>query len=220
MTFFEFAKGFTFSTPVFLVIGLSIGFYYYKLLDNIHKSLVWYFVAMLLADGFSRLLGATGNNLIGLLVYCLFEMTLFTCFYFKYLFKIKHKPVLLLYAVACAYILWEIANLESADVKGFQSYAKVADDFVIIVLTLTFFHERINIFKEAKWDNFLFNVIVLIFFSINLVFILPLNFMINDSLGIYFWFGNNISIVLFYSYLTHSIWKNGRTQKLLLSGLR
>lgn len=220
MTFFDFAKGFTFSSPILLVIGLSIGFYYYKRLDKIHKSFVWYFVAMLLSEIVSKILGATGNNLMALLVYCLFEMTLFTCFYFKYLFKIKHKPVILLYAAAFAYILWEIASLESADVKAFQSYAKVADDFVIIVLTLTFFHERINIFKEAKWDNFLFNVIVLIFFSINLVFILPLNFMINDSLGIYFWFGNNISIVLFYSYLTHSIWKNGRTQKLLLSGLR
>jgi hypothetical protein len=220
MTFSEFLESSHLFTPVIAFVGVFIGLYYFKSLDTVHKGFTWYLRGMLVVDIASRIIGATGNNLIVLLVYSLLEMAMFTWFYFTYLFNAKHRLVLGLFFISFAYILWEILSLESAKVKAFQSYAKVVDDFMIIILAFTFFHEKINIFKESKWDNFRSNAIILAFFSINLIFFLPLNFILNDSFGAYFWFGNTLSLVLFYSYLTHSIWKNGRTQKLLLSGLR
>lgn len=222
MTFYELVKSLNLLSSVISLIGFSIGLYYYKSLDIVHKGITWYLLGMFLTDLVSRIIAATGNNFIVLLVYSLLEMTLFAYFYFKYFFKAQHRLVMSLCCIAFLYILWEIVLFERTDLKGFQSYAKVVDDFIIIILILTFFHEKINIFKEFKWDNFRFNAIVFVFYSINLVFFLPLNFLINESSGLkfYFWLGNTLSLILFYSYLTHSIWRNGRTQKLLRSGLR
>lgn len=222
MTFYELVKSLNLFSPAILLIGLSIGFCYYKSLDMIHKSLTWYLLIMLMVDLASRIIAGTGNNFIVLLVYSLLEMTLFVYFYFRYLFKAKHRLVMSLYCIAFLYILWEVVIFEKTDSKRFQSYAKVVDNFIIIILSLSFFHEKINIFKESKWDNFQLNAIILVFFSINLVFFLPFNFLINKSSGLqfYFWLGIVLTTVLFYSYLTHSIWRNGRTQKLLRSGLR
>jgi hypothetical protein len=220
MTFFEFVSSAHILPPIVSFTGSCIGFYYYKSLDAIRKSLTWYLFVMLLVDIASRLIIETGNNFIVLLAYSLIEITMFAWFYFKLQFNAKHRLIIGLFFVSFLYILWEIVSLERKEVKGFQSYAKVVDDFLIIILALTFFHERINIFRESKWDNFRLNTVILVFFSFNLSLFLPLNFILNDTFGYYFWFGNILSLLLFYSYLTHSIWKNGRTQKLLLSGLR
>ena len=222
MVFSEFVRLLNFASPIVLFIGSVTGLYYFKSLNVIHKGIFWYLLGLLLVDLTSRVVGATGNNFIVLLVYSLLEMTLFTWFYFRFFFKAKHRLVMGLSCVAFFYILWEIMTFERTDMKGFQSYAKVIDNFIVIILVFSFFHEKINIFKDSKWENFRLNVVILLFFSVNLVFFLPLNFLVNESAGMkfYFWLGIVITTVLFYLYLTLSIWKNGRTQKLLLSGLR
>lgn len=222
MTFYELLKSLNLLSTGISLFGFLIGLYYYRSLSIVHKGITLYLFGMFLIDVVSRVIGATGNNFIVLLIYSLLEMAFFTYFYFKYFFDAKHRLVLVLSCIAFLYILWEIILFEATDLKGFQSYAKVVDDFIIIILVLSFFHEKINIFKESKWNNFGLNATILVFYSINLIFFLPLNFLINESSGLkfYFWFGNTLSLILFYSYLSYSIWKNGRTQKLLLSGSR
>ncbi|PZR20363.1 MAG: hypothetical protein DI539_11040 [Flavobacterium psychrophilum] len=222
MDFLEFASSFTLLCLGMPLIGFMLGIFYYKSLDVVHKGITWYLFAMVLVDISSRILGATGNNIIGLLFYSLLEVSMFTFFYFRYFFKVKHRLVLFLFFAACIYILYEILIFDKENMAEYQSYAKVVDDFIIIILALTFFHEKINIFKESKWDNFRLNAVVVVFFSVNLVFFLPFNFIINKSSGyqLYFWFAIAVTILMFYSYLTYAVWKNGRTRKLLLSGLQ
>lgn len=222
MTFYEIVKISTLLSPSILLLGVVIGAYFYKSLDVVHKNITLFLFIMLCIDFTGRIIEGYGNNLIVLLIYSLIEMSLFIYFYYKYLFKAKHRLIMGLCLVSFFYIIWEITVLNKIEAKQFQSYAKVADNFVIITLALTYFHEKINIFKESKWDNFQLNAVVLIFFFINMIFFLPINFLINESSGLkfYFWLGNLIITVLFYSYLTHSIWKNGRTRKLLPSGSR
>jgi hypothetical protein len=135
------------------------------------------------------------------------------------MFKAKHKLIIVFSFLAIGYIVWEIFKFKS-DVKEFQTYSKIADNFIIVLLTLAFFFEKINIFKESKWDNFRLNAVILAFFSINMLFFLPYNFIINETIGFWFWLGILVSTTLFYTYLTHCIWKNGRTRKLLPSGSR
>lgn len=205
----------TLFSPTILVIGISIGIYLYKDLNSIYKTITWYLILMLLVDIVSRILGYYSNNLIVLLVYSLFELLLFIFIYNKYLFRAKHPLMLGVSAIAVLYIVWEIIVLRKIEAQEFQSYAKVADNFIIITLALGFFHEKINVFKESKWDNFRLNAVILIFFSVNMLFFLPINFLINESTGLkfYFWFGNLGITLLFYSFLTYSIWKNGRIRK-------
>jgi len=222
MTFYQIVDLLTFLSPVVLLMGVVIGCYYYKLLNFIHKSITWYMLAMLCVDLTSRIFRTYDNNLLILLVYSLMELILFVVFYYYALFKQRHIFTLITSIAGTIYIIWEISVFKKIETKNFQSYAKVVDDFIVIMLVLTFFYEKINIYKETKWDNFRLNAVILGFFSINLLFFLPYNFIINKSSGLqfYFWFGIIIITVLFYSYLTHSIWKNGRTRKLLPSGSR
>ena len=215
MTIAEIVILLTLFSPSILAIGICIGFYFYKYLNTIHKSITWYLVLMLLVDITSRIMGYYGNNLIVLLVYSLLELLLFVLFYYKFLFKARHRFIMGLSIVAILYIFWEILILRKIEAQQFQSYAKVTDNFVIITLALAFFHEKINIFKELKWDNFRLNAVILVFFSVNMLFFLPINFLINETSGLnhYFWLSNLVITILFYLFLITSIWKNGRIRK-------
>lgn len=206
----------TWFSPSILLIGICIGIYFYNSLNAINKSISFYLLVMLLVDLSGRVLKYTyGNNLIVLPIYSLLELIMFVLFYYKFLFKAKHRLILGLSIMAMLYIVWEIINLERLETRKFQSYAKVADNFVIITLALGFFYEKINIFKESKWDNFRLNAVILIFFSINMLFFLPINFLINERSGLnhYFWISNLVITILFYLFLISFIWKNGRIRK-------
>lgn len=222
MTINEIMELLTILSPLIAIVGFGIGLYYYNCIDNINKSIMFYLLLMLAVDLASRIIGIYGNNLLILLVYSFLELILFTFFYYKFLFKLKHRIIITLSVIALLYIVWEILILKQIAAMKFQSYAKVVDDFMIIIMALAFFHEKINIFRETKWDYFPLNAVIIVFFSVNLIFFLPINFLINETSGLkhYFWLGNLIITLLFYSYLTHSIWKNGRTRKLLPSGSR
>jgi hypothetical protein len=214
MEFLALFKSITYISPVVLILGLCIAISRYKQLNGIYRGVTFYLGLVLVVDIASRVMGIYGNNLILLSVYSLAEVIFFLLFYFKYLYKTSHKVQLAAGAVAIAYILWDIVTFEK-DVKQFQSYAKVADNFIVILLALGFFHERIYKFKDVKWDNFSLNAAILIYFTINLIFFLPLNFLINEDSGLkfYFWSGNVAVVALFYIFLICSLWKNGRTQK-------
>lgn len=214
MTFSEIVKLIGFLSPAILLVGLCIGFYYFKSLNNIHKAITWYLLILLIVDITSRIFAYYGNNLFILLVYSLIELVAFVCFYYMYIFKARHRLVLGLSILSVLYILWEIVVFKM-DIKQFQTYAKVVDDFVIITLVFSFFHEKINIFKESKWDNFKLNAVILTFFTLNMIFFLPFNFLVNERTGLkfYFWLGNLTITISFYLFLIYFVWKNGRTQK-------
>ncbi|WP_188620695.1 hypothetical protein [Flavobacterium suaedae] len=129
-----------------------------------------------------------------------------------------HKLLKAICFAAILYIAYEFIYYAFFDtnVKSFQPYAKVADNFVIILLALSFLQEKIDDFKEQKWDNFRLNIVILVFFTFNTLIFLPINFIVNENSGVkfYFWAGNSILLLLFYSYLIGKIWKNGKQNKL------
>lgn len=225
MHFNEILQLLNFLSPTVLFIGICIGYSFYNRLDSVHKWIVYYLSAMILVDLSSRIFKGDGNNLIILPAFSLIEVLLFIFLFKKYLFTNKHNVLTFIGIAGVIYILAEIIInfvLNKVDAKNFQPYAKVVDNFIVILYAFGFFHEKINVFKESKWNHFRLNAIIIIFFSLNMIFFLPFNFLINESSGLkfYFWLSNLIITVLFYSYLTHSIWKNGRTRKLLPSGSR
>ena len=129
------------------------------------------------------------------------------------------KSLMLACFISVLYIIYELIyyTFFNTNVKSFQPYAKVADNFVIILLSLSFLQEKISDFKERQWNNFSFNIVVLVFFTLNTLIFLPINFLVNEGSGIkfYFWIGNSVLLLLFYSYLIGKIWNNGRKNKLI-----
>lgn len=204
-------------SPLLLAIGIITGLFLYKKLNAVHKSIVYYFAIMLCVDLYSRYLAMYGNNQIVLLIYSLVELIGVTYFYNKFLLVKKHIITLIISLVAITYIGWELFSylFLDSDVKNFQPYAKVADNFVVILLALTFLYEKMNSYKESKWDNFRLNIVVLVYFTLNTLIFLPFNFLVNEGSGIkfYFWGFNIVITLLFYVYLINEIWKNGRIRK-------
>ena len=175
-------------------------------------------VLMLGIDLASRFLGGSGNNLIILPLFSLIELAFFVFFYNKYLLNKANKILAGIGVAGALFIVAEILQyfvFNTLNVKQFQPYAKVADNFIVIIMALVFFYQKMNSYSETKWDNFKLNIAILIFFTFNTIIFLPFNFLINESSGVkhYFWIGNLVMLLLFYIYLTSLIWKNGRVKQ-------
>jgi hypothetical protein len=208
--------------PIVLILSFIIGLYTYKRLNDLHKNVLYYLVLMLCVDILGRVLAAIyGANIIVLPLYSLVEMLFFLYFYNKYLFFKPSKIFIFLGIAGTLYIIAEITQyfiLETLNLKQYQPYGKVVDNFVIILMTLTFFYQKIDSFNETRWDNFKLNMVVLIYFTINTLVFLPFNFLVNESSGVKFYFltGNVFMTFFFYVYLTSLVWKNGTANKRLI----
>lgn len=197
---------------VVLCIGLLRGLFFYKKMNPLHKSLLFYLALMLFLEiaGFI-LVEVYNNNLILLHVFSFTEVLFFVYFFNKRLLPKPNSLLIALGVAGAVYIFAEFCNyfiINTINVKEFQPYAKVVDNFIVIIMALFFFYQRANSFCETRWTNFRLNAAILIFFTINAIMFLPFNFFINDESGIqfYIWNINIVVIALFYIYLVSLIW--------------
>ena len=126
--------------------------------------------------------------------------------------------VLVLTSVGFVYALIETSLINSKDVTSFQSYSKVFIAFLIVFMSLYYILQQIKREQKIVHRNLVFAIIT--YFSLELIFLLPLNFLINykSELVFYIWLLRLSSNLLFYSYLIRFIWKNGKMQKQLSAG--
>jgi hypothetical protein len=218
MTFLEFAKYLAFLTPVMLIAGVLIGIYYFRYLDVVKRNIVIYLILMLAVDLAGSTLAPSGNNVIILPVFSFIEMLFFVYLYNKYLLPKPDTFLICLGIAGALYIVVETLSyfvFNTLDIKQFQPYSKVVDNFIIIVTALSFYYQKMKSFKETKWDYFRFNTVILIFFTLNTIIFLPFNFLVNESSGVkfYFWTGNVVMLLLFYSYLISLVSNNGKASK-------
>ncbi len=156
-----------------------------------------------------------GNTLMVLYIYSFFELAFMIYFFKKYMFL---KKQLFLTALGIAGLIYIVAEMllifvfKGLVVKEFQPYAKVVDNFVIVLMALAYLHEKMTRYSESAWGSFRLNMVFLVFFTLNTMIFLPFNFMINatGNTKFYFWAGHIILLILFYLYLTFEIWANGR----------
>ncbi|MES2485530.1 MAG: hypothetical protein V4581_06225 [Bacteroidota bacterium] len=160
-----------------------------------------------------------GNNLMLMHIYSFTELAFMLYFFKKYLLKKRHLGLTILGFASLAYIVAELFMIfvfEGLNVKQYQPYAKVVDNFVSILFIFAFLQETMSHYKEKQWDNLRLAMVFLAFFTLNTLFFLPFNFMVNaaGNVKFYFWTGHVILILCYYLYLTIEIWRNGRTQTL------
>ncbi len=212
MTFYQFLDYLTYLSPALLLTGIGIGMYRYKSLALSHKMLLFYIVVALFTDLSSRLYGHLfGNNLIFIILFSLLELIIFTILYQFCFFEKKSRTLFSLTFVASGFIVWELFSLRTIDPQQFQSYSKVMDAFVIILFALAYFFQKVGKYKTTQKEELRLNAAILIFFSLHLLFFLPINFLINVSSGLkfYFWMANLVLTLIFYAFINWEIWKNG-----------
>jgi len=202
-------------SPAILCIGVVRALFVYKKMDSLHKSISCYLFLMLGVDITSRIVPyIIGSNLIVLPVFSFIELLFFVYFYNRYLLS---KPNIILIGLGIfgmMYIIYEFFQyfvFNTINIKQFQPYAKITDNFIVIIMALIFYYQKMHGFNEAWRTNFKLNTVLLLFFTVNAILFLPYNFLINASGNgkFYIWTINIVFILLFYIYLTVFIWKSG-----------
>lgn len=215
MEFYDFVDRLTLACPLILTTGVFAGSWKFRYLDDVHRLLTLYLLVSLTADLASRFyVFSHTNNLVFILLFSLLELGLFTVIYFR-LFFLRGKPMLLVLSLlGLAFIGWELLHSRFSDTSRFQSYSKVVDTFLIVSFAVAYLFERLRQ-RQAMWMYFRLNAIVLAFFSFNLLFFLPLNLLINEESGLkfWFWFGNLVATLVFYTLLTREVWINGTSHR-------
>lgn len=206
------------ATPYILLCCLVIGFIRYNKIEVHFKVMLYYLLLAIVANISMKLLGHYfKNNLILIPLYGLFELVLFTILYAYYMDLKKLRYVnLTIGLIGCSYIIYEVSTVNTAIPSDFQSYARPVDAFIIVLFSMIYFFDKLSKGTDLSDSAIRLNTIILIFFSLNLIFLLPLNFLIgqnSNDLKFYFWISYISMITIFYLFITYTIWKNGKTQK-------
>lgn len=221
MTFSHVLSIFTTIIPLLLVVGIAVGIYYYYFLPLKYRYLLAYFGICLFIDVLSRVAGKLfENNLVLLIVFSLLELLFFYVFFRVCYFRRSVLKHTILVIAGGLYMMTEIFLLSKVAASAFQSYAKTLSSFLILVMVIDYLFDVLRR-KGNVAESIPELAAFIIYFSVNLIFFLPINFLINVSseLKFYFWCINLVVTVLFYLFLVREIWKNGSMQKQLQRGL-
>lgn len=224
MTFLKFIYNILGGYSYFILIaGLILSAVYLKKLQSLYKGLAVYLIIMLVCDMFTKTIWRfMGNNYLALQLYSFAELAFMLYFYKSFMLMRWQKIFTYLGVAALAYIVGEtiwLYGFNTITTQQYQVYSKVADNFVIILLALTFLHERMSSFREKKWGSFSINIVFLVYFTLDTLFFLPFNFMITaGDIMYYFWAGHIIMLIVFYLYLVFEILKNAQKDTLFFEG--
>lgn len=205
--------------PFLLIIGVLLGFYYRRFLD-LENRIIWlYLFVCIFFDILSRNIDTvTGNNLFLWPLFSLTELFVFIRLY-QALLK-KSKIIWGLLGLGISYILFEIGYIDSSNVKGFQSYARIVTSFLVVIMVLSKIIWQVQTDQNMSKRQLYLNYVILTVFSLNVLLLLPMNLLINGSsvLITAIWMIYLSVTVLFYIYLLYSLWKNGKSRKQLSYG--
>lgn len=211
----------SFISPFTLLIGVFIGLFFYKYLNKISRLLLLFLGMNLAVELLFRYFGYYSSlryNLFLIPIFALFEIAFYSVLYYKHILRSKSNILITFSIVSFLLALVSLCFYKTLfQQKTFHSFGKVVADLTVIVFCITYYWRlltgKIKQVKEVSQLNATF----LIYYSVNLILFLPINFLVNASINIVFlfWVINLVSLVLFYLVLTYMIWRNGKTQKCL-----
>lgn len=206
-----------------LVTFVVIGIVTFKKLQPLYKWLFFYMLIALIFHVLSNYFGFVyGNNQSWIQAYGFFELLIFIFIYRLFLLKKLTGMIFFIVGIlGLIYMVGENVLTNFFDLKNIQYYSRAIDAFLIVLASVLYFLEQIGRSKTVDIAKMILNGAILVYFSLNLIIILPINYFINaDSKLInIFLVSNMITTTLFYIYLTYSLWKNGKIQKPLRTGL-
>jgi len=211
----------SFTSPFVLLVGVLFGVLKFRRLKKSNKLLVFYLGFSLTFDLLSRYFGYIAQskyNLFLIPIYGFLELGFLSVLYYRYILRSKSKYLLSFIVFMHLLILVEIFFGKGLfHPESFQSFGKVIADASIILYSIYFY---LKIFKgqiPIRSEYAFLNAVVLIYFSINLIIYLAINFLVNAQfkLVVAFWIINLLSVIIFELILISLLWKDGRTRKTL-----
>jgi len=209
------------TSPIVLLIGIIIGIFYFRNLTKGFRMIFLYLVMALIIDLLSRYFGYYSHlkfNLFLLPIFGFLELVIFSTLYYKYILHSKSIPLLLFIIFMLLLIVVEFVFFNKLfDRKSFQSFGRVIADSAIISLCMIYYWKLVQGKVVMRSDINILNATVIIYYSINLILFLFINFLVNASIHIVtvFWTVNLVALIAFYLILIYLIWQDGKTRKIL-----
>lgn len=211
----------SFASPIVLLMGIIVGLLNFSRLVAIYRIVVVYLAICFVTDLLTRYLGAYSHmkyNLFMIPIFGFLELVVFSTLYYKHILRIKSKYLLLFIVTMLLLILSEIAFAPRLfNRETFHSYGKVIADVSVLFFCLLYY---VQVFKghiPVNSESSVLNSVVFVYYSVNLLIFLAVNFLVNAKLTyvVFFWVVNLISMVLFYLILIYLIWRNGKTRRIM-----
>lgn len=158
------------------------------------------------------------NNLVFVTLFGMGELVVFSLLYIRYFLVTYRKVALSLAVVITAFSGTEclLSMYGSAkDVAMYQTYGRSAVAFTIVCYGMLFAVESLGDALTVHRHLFRLNVAVVLYFALNFLFYLPINFVVSASTPWKYllWMGNLLVLVAFYSYLLRHLWRFGKDRK-------
>lgn len=206
--------------PIELALGITIGLYNYSILKTSSKNLFYYLLVSLITDVLSRIVGEIqDNNLVFYIIFSIFDLLFFYFFFQKYLFKKENIKWKIIVAISTLYLTLELYFLSEVNPSQFQTYSKSLSSLVILLMTFDYLLIKL---KDKSLNNSIikFSSVFIIYQGLNLILLLPFNYLINvpSPVKFYFWLFHLIITLIFYGFIIIEIWKNGMRPKQLQHG--
>ncbi len=189
--------------------------------DKVYRTTIVYLAFSLCIDLMSRFMGYfQNNNQLLWLCLSLLEIIIFCYIFYTLRKKEKYHFEFIISLCAIVYIVYELFTINPIEVKTFQTYSKTISSFVIVLIAMRNIYHYVITEKEIISNQLWFRLNILIYFSMNVVLLLPINFLVNheSTSAFWIWFAYLFFTLIFYLGLIVLLWKNGKSQKQLLSG--
>lgn len=202
--------------PIISFLGIVVGIYIYKNLRTSSKYIFFYLIAAFSTYILSRYLeNVMNNNLLLVPVFGFLELFFFSMIYHRFLFKKTNYLFLSIVGFLLLLIIIDIFTCNPFNPEKFQSYGRVIDSLTLVSISIYFYWKVLKNDIEKDRNKLLLNGFVLLFFLLNSVWFLVINFLVNTSSEVMFpiWLVNAIAMPLFYLYLIFYLWQSGKIQK-------
>jgi hypothetical protein len=209
------------ASPIVLFIGIVISIFYFRNLSNGFRVIFGYLLMSLFIDLLTRYFGFYSHLKYNLFLFPIFgflELAFLSTLYYKYILHSKSIPLLLFIIFMLLLIVVDFVFFSKLfDRKSFQSFGRVISDSTIIYLAMIYYLKLVQGKVVMRSDINILNGTVIIYYSINLILYLFINFLVNASIQIItvFWMINLVTLIAFYLILIYLIWQDGKTPKLL-----
>ena len=180
---------------------------------------IYFLIVFLLTDILSRFsrewFGLNGNLYLfswsAFAEYCFFGLLYTRHFITKNITQLKW-----LFPFLGVLLLVNLGRISVAfELNHFQVYDRLFVDGLILILTLCHIYIIIDSKVKVTKDEQFFNIILLLYVTVDLFMSSTINFMVNAELSLVlsFWFIRLIFMILLHIQLVSEIWKNGMKQK-------
>lgn len=204
-------------SPSILLLASLVGLFKLKMMSRSAMVIWLYAIGCLCIDVLSRSVLSEENNLYIIPWLSLFELIMFGIFYYL---RQRNIVLVLLYLIGVIYVTYEINYINEIQVENYQPYARTISSLIIVVSAMNGVIIGVKSTYSIPERRVSLNVLVLIYFLFQLICLLPMNYLVNESSSLIeaIWLLNLGVHFLFYSYLLYFLWKSGRQTKPLLFG--